>query len=338
MKLEKTHYIIIALIAGLAIGLPVMTFVGYSVGQQSAQPPMMIYSGSTTVKPIMENYSIHYYRSTGTQIIGYDVTGSGHAPQQLAAGVADFGVMSRALKPTEWNGTKYTGYFVNWTIAIDCLSIVIGSGVNATGWMVNGITSGWNTTGFNFTQVQAIYNGTAGKWDNASWGLFGPSQKIVLVGREEGSGTRDYFEEKVLGFAPNYDQLFQTNPGVQGYVSGFTGQYAIGYVGLGFLTGFGNAQGQPNVVPISLDGYPVNHIYPSATAAQDGTYPVARPLFFVTSHSATLPRKASMGENVYSFLTWCLGPIAQEKLLGLGFVPVDQATLNAQFDNLTQSW
>ena len=50
MELEKTHYLIIALIAGLAVGLPVMTFVGYSAaGTQAANPITLVYSGSNTI-------------------------------------------------------------------------------------------------------------------------------------------------------------------------------------------------------------------------------------------------------------------------------------------------
>jgi phosphate transport system substrate-binding protein len=79
---------------------------------------------------------------------------------------------------------------------------------------------------------------------------------------------------------------------------------AIGYVGIGFLTG--------------LKALPVNGVLPTVTTVQSGTYPIARPLFMYTNG---YPK---MGSLIFQFVTLHLTEDGQQMVEEIGFVPVTQ--------------
>ncbi|HRY61364.1 MAG TPA: substrate-binding domain-containing protein, partial [Candidatus Fermentibacter sp.] len=99
----------------------------------------------------------------------------------------------------------------------------------------------------------------------------GPDMPIVVVSREEGSGTRGAFEELMLGEGVQISSgaiLQASNGAILTTVSGTPG--AIGYLSFGYL--------DPSVKALSIDG-----VAPTPANAANGTYTAVRPLNLVTS-------------------------------------------------------
>jgi phosphate transport system substrate-binding protein len=98
----------------------------------------------------------------------------------------------------------------------------------------------------------------------------GPAMPIIVVSREEGSGTRGAFEELVLGDALMAESaiLQPSNGAVRTTCSTTPG--AVAYLSFGYL--------DSSVKTIAVDG---THPTPENVAA--GTYPVYRPLNMITN-------------------------------------------------------
>jgi phosphate transport system substrate-binding protein len=131
--------------------------------------------------------------------------------------------------------------------------------------------------------------------------LGGEDQKIVMVSRDTSSGTYEIFETIVLqGKKVSPDSLSQaSNQTVATIIS--TTKGAIGYVGLGYITG--------TVKPID-----VNEVTPSEETVASGTYPISRPLFMYTNGAPQGTAK--------DFIQFIWSPEGQTIVEEQGFVPL----------------
>lgn len=137
--------------------------------------------------------------------------------------------------------------------------------------------------------------------------------KIILIGRQNSSGTYAYFQEVVLGKGSDGKQ--------RNFRQGITGQSgssdvvtlvshtpcAIGYSGMGYKT--------PSVkfVKVSKDkGEP--GIEPTLETALNGTYPISRPLYLYTLGEPT--------GAVLEFIQWVQGDEGQKIVEQEGYVPL----------------
>jgi phosphate transport system substrate-binding protein len=59
-------------------------------------------------------------------------------------------------------------------------------------------------------------------------------------------------------------------------------------------------------------------VAPTLETAADGSYPIARPLYFYSNGQPE--------PEVREFIDWTLGPAGQKILQDIGFVPVPKAT------------
>jgi phosphate transport system substrate-binding protein len=117
-------------------------------------------------------------------------------------------------------------------------------------------------------QVKKIYAGEIKNWKE----LGGPDNQIYVIDREHGSGTRDTFNEDIMG-----DKKAET-PGVSTTAMGSAevktaianADNAIGYLGFSYASG-------RNIEPVSLDG-----VMPSVQSIKDGSYKLHRHLYFYT--------------------------------------------------------
>ncbi len=119
-------------------------------------------------------------------------------------------------------------------------------------------------------QVKGIFSGEIRNYAEVG----GPNGEIIVVSREEGSGTRAAFEELVMesGDEPaqiSEDALLQQSNGqVRTTVS--TTPNAMGYLSFGFL--------DESIQVVSIDG-----VVPSVENVKNGTYPIYRPLNMLTN-------------------------------------------------------
>jgi len=120
------------------------------------------------------------------------------------------------------------------------------------------------------SQVKAIFAGEITNYTEVG----GADAEIIVVSREEGSGTRAAFEELVMESGEEAGEisedalLQQSNGQIRTTVS--TTPNAIGYISFGFL--------DESVNIVSIDGFE-----PSVANVKNGSYPVFRPLNMLTN-------------------------------------------------------
>lgn len=238
-------------------------------------------AGSTTVQPLAEKFAEAYMADHAN--VRVDVQGGGSSVGVKAAGeqTADIGMASREVKDSEF--TEFPGIEV-FVIARDGIAIVANADV-----AVNDLT---------IEQIQGIFGGTITNWNEVG----GADANIIVVSREEGSGTRAAFEEMVLGeeiLMTETAILQPSNGSIRTTVS--TTPNAVGYLSFGYL--------DDTVKSINVEG-----IAPTEPNAANGTYPVVRPLNMIT-HGELSP-------EVKSFIDYMLSEAGQALVVEEGYISV----------------
>jgi phosphate transport system substrate-binding protein len=212
-------------------------------------------AGSTTVQPLAESLANAFMAMYPDVVITVQGGGSSVGVKSAGEGTVDIGNASREIKSTEFD--EYPDLVVH-TIARDGIAIVVHPDVP-----VDGLTK---------DQVKGIYEGSITVWDEVG----GPSIPIIVVGREEGSGTRGAFGELVMGdeeFAMVETAILQpSNGAVVTTVS--TTPDSIGFISFGYM--------DESTKPLAMDG-----VEPTVANALGGDYPVVRPLNMLTNGEAT---------------------------------------------------
>jgi phosphate transport system substrate-binding protein len=207
-------------------------------------------AGSTSVQPVAENLANAFMAIHPDVVITVQGGGSSVGVKSAGEGTVDIGNASREIKSTELD--EYPDLVIH-TIARDGIAVVVHPDVPA-----DGLTK---------DQVKGIYEGSISMWDEVG----GSSTPIIVVGREEGSGTRGAFGELVMGddeFAMVETAILQpSNGAVVTTVS--TTPDSIGFISFGYI--------DESTKPLAMDG-----VEPTVANASSGDYPVVRPLNMLT--------------------------------------------------------
>ena len=231
-------------------------------------------AGSTTVQPLAEELAEEFMSMYPDVVI--EIQGGGSSVGVTSAGDAtvDIGNASREIKDAEFE--KYPELQV-FTIAYDGIAIVVNSDVELDTLSVE--------------QVRGIFGGEITNFSEVG----GPDAEIVVVSREEGSGTRAAFEELVMEYKDEAGEkvavpitetalLQQSNGQVRTTVS--TTPNTIAFLSFGFL--------DDSVKAVSIDG-----VEPSVENVKAGSYSIFRPLNMMTN--------GTPGELAQAFLDYILG-------------------------------
>jgi phosphate transport system substrate-binding protein len=141
---------------------------------------------------------------------------------------------------------------------------------------------------------------------------------IVRLGRQNSSGTYAYFREAVLGFRRDYKLGSVDQNGSKDVVTlASRTPCAIGYSGMAFA--FDGVKAVP--IASNRDSAAVS---PTAASARDGSYALARPLYFYTPGEPDGPTR--------QFIDWVKGPAGQEIVARVGFVPITPQLAHARRD------
>jgi len=251
------------------------------IGGDSGESINLTLAGSTTVQPLAEKFAEAYMAEHSNVTI--DVQGGGSSVGVKAAGqkTADIGMASREVKDSEM--TEFSGINV-FVIARDGIAIVANPGINVESLTIE--------------QIRDIFGGTITNWNEVG----GDDASIIVVSREEGSGTRSAFEEMVLGedvLMTETAILQPSNGSIRTTVS--TTPNAIGYLSFGYL--------DDTVKAINVEG-----VAPTEENASNGTYPVVRPLNMITFGEPTGELKA--------FVDFMLSEAGQALVVEEGYIAV----------------
>ncbi len=278
------HTRLLVYVAGLvlAVGL-------WQCGSPRRAQPLTV-KGSDTMVILVQRWAEVYMAAHPGAVVQVTGGGSGTGFAALQNGTTDICQASRPIKDEENENlrSKYGEAAHELVVARDGLSLY----VNAASPI----------SALSLEQVKAIYSGQFTNWRQVG----GPDAPIVLYSRENNSGTYAFFKDHVLGggdFAANA----QTLPGTAAVVNAVAQDVnGIGYGGEAYAKGV-------KLLPLKKDeSSPA--IAPAEATVRDGSYPLARALYFYT-------RKAPTGD-AKAFLDFCLSPEGQKIVGEVGYFPV----------------
>jgi phosphate transport system substrate-binding protein len=207
-------------------------------------------AGSTSVQPLLELLAKAFTDKYPNVTINVSGGGSSAGVQACEAGTVDIGAASRDIKMTESD-------LIPIAIARDAVAIVVNKD--------NPVSA------LTMEQVAKIYAGEITNWSQVG----GNNEEIIVVSREEGSGTRDCFQSNLMD---KYDKeikadalFYDSNGAVRTKVA--SESRAIGYVSLGYVEG---------LKTIVIDG-----VECTVENCQNGSYPIIRRLYLLTKETPT---------------------------------------------------
>lgn len=234
-------------------------------------------NGSTSMEKVIKAVNGAFMEKNKGVTVNLNLTGSGTGIQEASEGKCDIGNSSRKLKDEEAEKLDAT------VVGLDGIALVVNP--------VNKLED------ITLQDLAKVYSGEITNWKE----LGGDDKSIVVIGREDGSGTRDGFESIVMGDKePKYAQELESTGSVINAVATTDG--AIGYASL--------ANVDETVKALKVGG-----VEATEENVKSGTYEVQRPFI-----CATL--KGSDNKLVKAYLDFILSEEGQALVLAQGAVPV----------------
>ena len=235
-------------------------------------------SGSTSVGPLAEKLAMKYQEENDVKIEVNQI-GSSAGITNAISGVSQIGMSSRDLKQEEKDSNLQ-----ELIIAYDGI-VVVAHPSNP----VKDLT---------MEQVKQIFTGEITNWKEVG----GKDMEIVVVSREDGSGSRDAFQE-IVGYESG--QLIKNaivasgNGNIKTTVA--MNKHAIGFISFEY-------------VDESVSTMAINGVQAKAENVLAGQYELSRPFLFV--HKEDVPEAAKQ------FMEFILTPEGQEIVESAGAIPL----------------
>ena len=275
--------------------------------------------GSDTMNNLMalwlEGFRKHY-PNVKIQIEG---KGSSTAPPALIEGTAQFGPMSRAMKPTEVDKFEQAFGYKPTALrtSLDALAVFVNKDNPVKG--------------MSLPQVDAVFSKTRRGGLEASitrWGELGltgdwKAAPISLYGRNSASGTYGFFKKNAL-FKGDYRDEVKEQPGSASVVQGVTeDRFGIGYSGIGYRTS------GVRVVPLAKKE---GEAYSEATLDNviNGSYPLGRFLYLYINKAPNKPLDPMIAE----FCRYVFSREGQQVVIKDGYMPVPASVVEEELAKL----
>ncbi len=244
-------------------------------------------SGSTTVLPLAEAAAEAFNDAQDDYEALISGGGTGVGIKNVAEGNSEIGMASREITADEI--AQFGDKFGENLVGYDGIVIAVSRQIYDAG-----------VTELSKDQVKKIYTGEINNWED----LGGPDELILVIAREQGSGTRDTFNEDIMGNkaaeTPGVNTVAGSNAEIKTAITG--GDNAIGYLGFSYVQ-------DGAVGKITLDG-----VEPTPETIKDGSYELARKLYFYTFGDAK--------PGAQAFIDFVKGSEGQEIAEENGFVPL----------------
>lgn len=242
----------------------------------------LVLTGSSTVAPLVGEIARRFEAQHPGVRIDVQTGGSSRGINDVRRGIADIGLVSRALNSDENDLQAYT-------IALDGISLIVHAD--------NPVAS------LNKRQVADIFTGKIVRWREVG----GADARITVVNKAEGRSTLalflDYLQLRNSAMKPHV--IIGDN--AQGIKTVTGNRNAIGYVSIG-AAAYEAGRGVP-VRLLALDG-----IEASVQQVREGRFPLSRPLNLIT---AKTPRGL-----VREFIAFAQSPQVHDLVKAQYFVPV----------------
>lgn len=261
----------------------------------------IITAGSSTVYPLSERMAERFKQEGYSGVITIDSIGSGAGFERFTvAGETDIANASRAIKAKEVEAAKQIGRNpIEFRVGTDALAVVV---------------SKENTFAKNLTKSElAKLFSTASTWSeiNPAW----PNQNIQRFIPGTDSGTFDYFSEEIFKNNPEpmlSAKNLQLSEDDNILVQGIKGSpYAVGFFGYAYY-----AENKDSLSILAIDG-----VEASKANVDNGTYPLARPLF-IYSDEQIMRTKPQVAAFINFYLSY-----VNEEIVGVGYFPANDEEL-----------
>lgn len=248
-----------------------------SSGAGRSEATQITLAGSTSVEPFAELLAERYMQShPDSPPINVQGGGSSSGIQAALSGAADIGMSSRNLK-----GDELEQGLVTRLIARDAIAVVVHPS--------NAISD------LTLAQVRDIFGGAVASWKD----LGGEDSPIVVVTREEGSGTRGAFQELVMGGAQITPSALRQDSNGAVRVIVASDRNAVGYVSLGLVDG-------------RVKGLRLGGVLASVENVLNGSYGLSRPFLFLW--------RGDLGPAAQDYVDYVLSGEGQSQLAHEGLV------------------
>ena len=238
-------------------------------------------AGGTAHIPVMKAAAKRVMQSNPNIRISIAAGGSGVGVQKVGEGLVDIGNTGRPLSDREV--TKYG--LKSFAFALDGVAVAVSPSNTVT-----------NLTSI---QVREIFAGKITNWKSVG----GRDVAIHLFTRDEASGTREVFWEKLLkkGAIAEKANIVASNGAMKSALA--SDPDGIGYVSIGHIDN--------TIKAPMLDG-----IVPTQDNALSGKYPIVRKLYMNT--------KGAPQELTGAFINYIMGPEGRKMTAAAGYMSLQQ--------------
>lgn len=258
--------------------------------------------GSDTLVNVAQAWAEEYKKVNPDVAVAVTGGGTGTGIAAMINGTVDLANASREIKEKEIEAAKKNNVNpLNHVVGYDALAIFVHK------------TNPLKT--ITLPQLAEMYGdgGKTLKWSDIGVTVPGcKNNEIILVSRQNNSGTYVYFQEAVLGEKRDFRLGTKDMHGSKDVIDLVEKTpCAIGYSGLSYATDavtkltVSKAEGSP-AIEANMDN------------AISKTYPIARPLFMITNGEPTGDLKA--------YLDWIKSDVGQCIMLNKGYAPVRPIT------------
>jgi phosphate transport system substrate-binding protein len=240
-----------------------LLFAGCSNGAVAPSEPVHLkVAGSTSMQPLVEELAQAYAERHKQVTITVEGKSSLLGIELVRQGKVDIGMSS-------WRGTEDASLM---PIALDGIAIIVHPQNQVAG--------------LTMLQLRDVFFGRIWDWRDVQ----GQAGEILVVSREDGSGTRAVFEELVMQ-GKRVTPTAIVMPSSQAVVE-YVAEHpeAIGYVSMGHLTQ-------------EVQVLEIEEAVPTPSSVRQGAYHLLRPLFLITHEEPT-------GE-IKDFIDFVLSPAGQ---------------------------
>jgi phosphate transport system substrate-binding protein len=272
--------------------------IALAVTDAAAQSDAINVKGSDTMVQVANAWAEAYKKVNPNARVSVSGGGSGTGIAALLNGTANLCNSSREMKPAEKQSIKekFGKDVKETTIGYDALAVYTNLRNPVKQISVEDLTEIW------------AEGGSIDAWDKINPAFKG---QIVRVGRQNNSGTYDYFREHICGktadgkqreFKPGASELNGSSEVIEQVAKTRT---AMGYSGMGYKNekvnwlAVSKKKGEKGVLP-------------GTDVARSGEYPIARKLYIYTVGEPAGELKA--------YIDWILGPEGQKVVNKEGFV------------------
>lgn len=276
--MKKKVSLIMAVFAALAVS--VVGFAACSASSENELKGNISLAGSTSMEKLAEALMESFMEEQTRITVTTQYTGSGAGLEQLVSKNIDIANSSRHVKDEE----KKKGAVEN-VIALDGIAVIVNN--------ENSVSN------LSLDELSMIYTGQIKNWSELS----GNDEAIVVIGRENSSGTRDAFEELLdVKNQCNYAQELDSTGSVLAKVSSTSG--AIGYVSL-------------DTVNDSVKSVKLDNVVASEENIINGSYKLQRPFIM-----ATLGEIDEQNELVQAWFSYVYSDSGKEVIKEVGLINV----------------